>query len=254
MLKQLRHEKILNLLKSKKSVEVTSLCGDFNVTEMTIRRDLDELASKGLVVRTHGGAVLPGFSQIHEAPFDVRIVSHMAEKEVIAREAFKYMNPGEKFFMNSSSTVFCLARMLDNEKSYLIASEATNIANELNTRKNISVIQIGGELRKNTISCVGFYAEEMIRGFSFDTAFIGINGLDDEGRFYCGSMQETGIYHAILDSSRRVIVLADFSKIGRTDFARIGNIENIDLLITDRGADPSILKKLKDKGLEILVV
>ncbi len=254
MMKHLRHEKILALLQAEKSVEVTNLCKIYDVTEMTIRRDLDELASRGQVVRTHGGAVLPGFSQIQEAPFDVRIASHMDEKNAIAEEACKFMIPGEKIFMNSSSTVFCLARKLDNEKHYLIASEATNIANELNTRQNIAVIQIGGELRKNTISCVGFYAEQMIRSFTFDTAFIGINGLDSEGFLYCGSMQERGVYQAIFDSSRRIIVLADSTKMGRTDFARIGTIEKVDLVITDKNIDREIESKLREKGLNILAV
>ena len=253
MMKHLRREKILGLLKNNQSVEVTALCKQFSVTEMTIRRDLDDLASKGLVVRTHGGAVLPRFSQMQEQPFNVRIASHLKEKEAIARKALNYMKSGDKIFMNSSSTVFWLARILDNESDYLVATEATNIANELNTRKDIAVIQIGGELRKNTISCVGSYTEEMIRRFTFDTAFIGINGLDETGRLYCGSIQETGIYHAIIASSRRVIVLADSTKIGKRDFAQFGTIEQINLLITDSNIDPVIKLALENLNLEIVV-
>jgi DeoR family transcriptional regulator of aga operon/DeoR family fructose operon transcriptional repressor len=115
------------------------------------------------------------------------------------------------------------------------------------------VIQIGGELRKNTISCVGSYTEEMIRRFTFDTAFIGINGLDEKGRLYCGSIQETGIYHAIMASSRRVIVLADSTKIGKQDFAQFGTIDQINLLITDSHINPAIKVVLEKLNLKIVV-
>lgn len=253
MMKHLRSEKILSILKNNNFVEVADLCKKFSVTEMTIRRDLDDLASKGLVVRTHGGAVLPKFCKMQEQPFDVRIASNLEEKEAIARKSLEYLVADEKIFMNSSSTVFWLARIIDNENAYLVATEATNIANELNTRKDISVIQIGGELRKNTISCVGSYTEEMIRRFTFDTAFIGINGIDVKGRLYCGSIQETGIYHAILESSRRVIVLADSTKIGKQDFAQFGTIAQIEILITDSKVNKEIKAKLEKLGLKIIV-
>jgi len=253
MLKHLRQEKILDYVRKEKSIEVTSLCSLFKVTDMTVRRDLEELASKGLLMRTHGGAVSTEHSQIYEKPFDVRLISHLEQKKAIAREALKLMTPGGKFFMNSSSTVFCMAQALDNDQSYLIASEATNIANELITRQNVSVIQIGGELRKNTLSCVGYYAEELIRRFRFDTAFIGINGMDKKGDLYCGSMQETGIYRAIFDSSDSIYVLADSSRLGRTDFAHIGNMRQLTGLITDRGITPELKETYRDAGLKIII-
>ncbi len=254
MMKQLRHEKILEYIREKKSAEVSSLCQVFNVTDMTIRRDLDELASKGLLVRTHGGAVSSKFSQVQEKPFEVRLISQLAQKRAIARKALTYLAPEDKIFMNSSSTVFCMAQAIDNERSFLIATEATNIANELNTRQNTSVIQIGGELRKNTISCVGHYAEEMIRRFHFDTAFIGINGLDDDGNLFCGSIQEAGIYRAIFDSTDRIYVLADSSKMGKTDFAYIGKIRNITGLITDKGIETALQRKIEKAGIDVQAV
>lgn len=253
MLKQTRLEQIIKLLNSNGSVEINQLCRLFNVTEMTVRRDLDELAKEGRVIRTHGGAMLSEDNILVEKPFEVRMCSNYEQKNAIAKKALSMIEDGSKIFFNSSSTVFCLANNINNTHRLIIATEAINIANELNTRSNVSVIQIGGELRKNTISCIGYFTEEMLKHFRFDAAFIGINAIDNEGKLYCGSIYEMGIYKNVFASSKKVIVLADSTKLGHQDFTCIGSINDIDTLITDSNIPKDLLKRYREMNINVLI-
>lgn len=253
MLKQTRHERIVELLSKSGSVEIKNLCRLFDVTEMTIRRDLDEIVEQGLAVRTHGGAILADNNTLIEQPFEVRVKAGYDKKDAIARKALEYIQDGTKNFFNSSSTVFCLARRIEAERSLIIVTEAINIAYELNSRNNVVVIQIGGELRKNTISCIGYFAENMISQLHFDAAFIGVNAIDQEGNLYCRSTYEIGIYKKIFSSSKKIIVMADSSKIGVQDFSCIGHIKETTVLITDNESDKDILKKYSDYGVEVVI-
>lgn len=246
MLKQTRLEQIIKLLESHGEVEVNQLCRIFNVTEMTVRRDLDELSKNDLIVRTHGGAILSTKNILVETPFDTRLKKNLEEKNAIAKLALTFIDDGSKIFFNSSSTVFSLAKIIDSNRKLLIVTEAINIAAELNTRTNLSCFQVGGELRKNTISCVGFFTEEMIKHFSFDLAIIGINSINEKGQLYCGTTFEYGIYQAVFASSKKVIVLADSTKLGHNDFCCVGTFEDIDMLITDSNIPKDLLDRYKD--------
>jgi len=253
MIKQSRLEQILEMVRADRSVEVGQLCSHFSVTEMTIRRDLDELAQKGLLVRTHGGAVASESNTLSEKPFEMRLISYYEQKDAIACLALSLLPEGSKIFMNSSSTVFCLAKRLDTTRPFLIATEATNIANELNARPNVTVIQIGGELRKNTISCVGHFAESMIRQFRFDLAVLGINAIDAQGNLYCGSSHEVGIYKAAFSVAQRVIILADASKLGRMDFAQVGCADDFSCLVTDSQARADLVSHYRELNIDVHV-
>ena len=253
MLKQTRLEQIINLLHSNGSVEINQLCRLFNVTEMTIRRDLEELAKKGNVTRTYGGAILSEDNILVEKPFETRMGSNYEQKNAIAKEALVMLEDGSKIFFNSSSTIFSLANNIDNTHRLVIVTDAINIANELNTRSNVSVIQLGGEVRKNTISCVGYFAEEMLKQFRFDAAFVGINAIDNEGNLYCRSIYEMGIYKNVFASTKKVIVLADSTKLGQQDFTYVGSINQIDTLITDSNASKDLLEKYRKMGINVVV-
>lgn len=253
MLKQTRLEQIVKLLNSNGSVEINQLCRLFNVTEMTIRRDLDELTKKGNVTRTYGGAILSEDNILVEKPFETRMGSNYEQKHAIAKEALPMLEDGSKIFFNSSSTIFSLANNIDNTHRLVIVTDAINIANELNTRTNVSVIQLGGEVRKNTVSCIGYFAEEMLKQFRFDAAFIGINAIDNEGNLYCRSIYEMGIYKNVFASSKKIIVLADSTKLGHQDFTYVGKINEIDTLITDSNIPEDLLKRYREMDVNIVV-
>ncbi len=251
MLKQTRHDQILQLVKEKGSIETSELCKLFAITEMTARRDLDELARQGLVNRTHGGAILPIEDIQYERPFNTRLSMNTAAKEAVARSALHYVKDGQKLFFNSSSTVLRLVQLIDNSRQLLIATDTIRIADELNTRSQVSVIQIGGELKKNTLATSGYWAETMIRQFHFDTAILGVKAIDADGNLYCSNLLDRGIYDAVFSVTDQVILIADSSKLGRTDFVRFGNLQDIDRLITDTNAPAELLKTFQAKGFTI---
>ena len=253
MLKENRLNQIIDILYSKGSVEVNNLCKIFGVTEMTIRRDLDELAKKKLIIRTHGGGIIPEDNVLIEKPYEIRLLNNIEEKNAIALEALKFIKDGQKIIMDSGSTLFSLAEHLSNKNKIMVITNANNIAAELNMRTNISVVSVGGELRKNSYSCVGFFAEEMLKKIRSDLGFIALNGIDENGEIYCGSTAEVGIKKIMIRSSNCKIILADSSKIGKSDFVSFGNLRTIDYLITDLKAPSRLIKKYEKNGTKVLL-
>ncbi|MDD2458965.1 MAG: DeoR/GlpR family DNA-binding transcription regulator [Eubacteriales bacterium] len=251
MLKQTRHDQILQLVKEKGSVETSELCRLFGITEMTARRDLDALSGQGTIIRTHGGAMLSAEEVNVERPFNTRLSLHKDAKETIAKAALAYVKDGQNLFFNSSSTVLSLVRLIDNSRQLLIATDTIRIADELNTRSRVTVIQIGGELKKNTLASSGYWAETMIRQFHFDTAILGVKAIDADGNLYCSNLLDRGIYDAVFASTNEIILIADSSKLGQTDFVRFGSLQDVDRLITDKGAPTDLLIAFKEKGFTI---
>ena len=238
MLKEQREEQILQLLEQHGSVEVSQLCNLFGVTKMTIRRDLDKLENEGKISRTHGGAVLN---------------TNTEHKERIARRAAAMISDGQKIFLSSGTTVFTLARQLDNSRRLLIVTDGLNTALELSKRTNISIIIIGGELRSNTLATTGSFAEGMIREFKFETAYIGVTSIGTDGSLHHGSLVEIGLYKVLAEISKKLVIMADSDKLGKDDFVCVGKLKSGDTLITDSDADPDIVKLYRDMGVEIIL-
>jgi len=251
MLKKTRLDQIIRLIQDKGSVEISELCQLFDVTEMTARRDLDALATDGRIIRTHGGALISAEDALVEKPFNTRMTLNLNAKQAIAKIALEYIIDGTKLFFNSSSSVLCLVNLIDNSRRLMIATDTISIADELNKRAHVTVIQIGGELCKNTLSSSGYMAEAMLRQFHFDAAIVGIKAIDQQGDLYCSGMAERGIYEALFETTDRIIVLADSSKIGQQDFLKVCNLKSIDTLITDSNIPEEQLISFRDKGFNI---
>ncbi|MCK4400880.1 DeoR/GlpR transcriptional regulator [bacterium] len=255
MLKTRRQKEITEILKQKGVVEIKDLCRLFNVVEMTLRRDLDELieAGKGSIVRAHGGAMLSDTNMLLEAPFDIRDMQNKKEKEWIARVASSMIREGQKIILDSGTTTYSLAKQLDNSKKLMVVTNAINIATELNARTNISVMPVGGALRKNTYSCTGYFAETMIKQIRVDIAFIGVGGISETGDLSNGSELETGVKQVMLKAGKKKVVLADFLKIGHEEFSIFANLKCVDLLITDSKAPKQIINKFIKSGIKVKV-
>lgn len=253
MLKEQREEQILQLLEQHGSVEVSHLCNLFNVTKMTIRRDLDKLEIEGKISRTHGGAVLNNTDILLETPLYVRLNTNTEHKERIAKRATTMISDGQKIFLSSGTTVFALANQLDNSRRLLIVTDGLNTALELSKRTNISIIIIGGELRSNTLATTGSFAESMIREFKFETAYIGVTSVGADGSLHHGSLVEIGLYRVLREISKKLVIMADSQKLGRDDFVVVGHLKPGDTLITDSDASAEIVKLYQDMGVEVIL-
>ncbi len=253
-MKEKRKEQIMTLLTDKGSVEVSELCKIFHVTTMTIRRDLDELRNDGRIARSHGGAILSDYNTLLERPFQTRMNINQEKKLAIALSAASLLEDGQKIFISSGSTTYLFARSLDNSRKLLVATDALNIASELVTRTNISVVLVGGELRSNTLSITGTFAEKMIRQFRYQRGFIGVTSIGSDGTLYSGAVVETGIYAAIFETVKDVIILADSTKLGVEDFVGVGNLGKGYTLVTNNDAPQSLIKTYRHLKANVITV
>lgn len=253
MLREERLREIEAILRKTGMVEVSKLSKIFNVTEMTIRRDLDDLVQRKIAIRSHGGAILPPDNILTERPYEMRIKINRAEKEAIAKEAVKLIQSGDRVFFDSSTTVFCLAQMIANTQNLLVVTDTLITATELNSRTNVKVICLGGEVQKETGSCAGPFAENMIRSMNFNYAFIGVPRISMNGILSTSSISELNIKKAAMERARKVVVLVDSSKLGEPEFLEVGHLSQIDTLITDSKIPPEFVDYCKSCNVQVIV-
>ena len=253
MMKEERQQEIINILNDSGFVEVSQLCRVFGVTEMTIRRDLNELAANNRVIRSHGGAILAPSSSTQEAPYVVRMMDNLDKKEAIAKIALQYVKNGERVFFDSSTSAYCLARLLTNEHSFVAVTNMIYTAMELMRRTRIKVISIGGELDKRTGSCAGVFAEEMYERMYFDTAFIGVSCVTRDGNITTRSLDEYKSKRGIMQHSKRTILLADSSKIGESGFLQTAPLSEVYAMVTDRDVDDRFTKMCREKKINLVI-
>jgi DeoR family transcriptional regulator, fructose operon transcriptional repressor len=250
--KEARQKQIVELLQNKGHVEVEELCRMFNVTNMTVRRDLEELETAGLVSRSHGGAHIADTDILVEVPFYLRQNMNKAAKLAVAAEAIKYLADGHKIFIGSGTTTYYMSQKMDNSHCLITVTDAINIASELVTRPSISVIQLGGVLRSNTMSTTGSVTENEIRQFRFHKAFIGVTGIGKDGRLYVGSISQMSIYQAAFESAEQIIILADSSKVAQEDFVCIGSLSGKFTVITNKEAPEGCLEAYRGMGARVI--
>jgi DeoR/GlpR family transcriptional regulator of sugar metabolism len=235
------------------SIEIVQACEMFGVAPMTIRRDLEELERKGMITRTHGGARLNYTPNLLEKPFEERIKIESEKKRDLARMASSTIYSGERIFIGSGSTMHFLTFFLDNSRKLLVVTNSLHIASELISRANIMIIMVGGEVRSNTLSVTGSFADEMASRFKCDKAYMGTTSIDEEGNLYLGSANEEGIMAAQFNSSTDCYIIADSTKLGKKDFVRAGRLSSHIHLITNADADKDLLAVYRNMGTQILL-
>lgn len=253
MLKQSRCNQIMELLKRDGEVEISTLCRMFNVAEMTIRRDLNQLAKENNIVRTHGGALLIHEDQITEPSYERRITDSSESKEIIARKAIELIKNGERVFLDSGSTTYHIAKQISNSARNVVLTNGINIAAEIVLRNNISVIMIGGELRLNTLSTRGSLTEELISQFHVDVAFIGANAIDGDGNIYAANTAERCLKRAIMQHADRTYVLLDHTKFGKTSLIKYANASELTGIISDKKLSPEIRNEFEKKKINLII-
>lgn len=248
-----RRSKIMALTQRQGRCTVADLARELNVSEVTVRQDLDFLEKQGLLRRTHGGAILPSGSGM-ERPFQVVETAYKQEKERIAAAAAQMIQPGDTLILDVGTTVTELARQLLNYRNLTVFTNALNIAVLLEANSNITTVVTGGTLRPAQHSLVNPYAELILDKIHVDTVFLGVSGITVEAGLTNVNLAEAELKEVFIKAAQRRIVLADSSKVGTVALAKIANIQDVDLLITDTGADPDQIQSLQAEGLEVKVV
>jgi DeoR/GlpR family transcriptional regulator of sugar metabolism len=243
----------MELLKRDGEVEISTLCRIFNVAEMTIRRDLNQLAKENNIIRTHGGALLVQEDQITEPSYERRITDSGESKTQIAATAIELIKNGERIFLDSGSTTYHIAKKIPNSARNVVLTNGINIAAEIMRRNNLSVIMIGGELRPNTLSTRGSLTEEYISQFHVDIAFVGANAIDREGNIYVANTSERCLKRAIMQHSDRTYVLLDHTKFGKTSLIKYANASELTGIISDTKLAQKISDEFEEKKINLII-
>jgi DeoR family transcriptional regulator of aga operon len=243
---------ILESLSAERTVGVAALSRRLGVSAATIRRDLDILEEQRLLSRTHGGAVPLGV--LYELPLRYKAARHEHEKRRIATAAAARVTDGMAVGLTGGTTCTEVARQLVDRQRLTVVTNALNIASELAVRPNLRLVVTGGTARPESYELVGPAAEQTLADLQLDIAIIGVDGIDAVSGCTTHHEVEAHTNAVMIERARRVIVVADGSKIGVAAFARICPLEAVDELITDRGANVRGLRGLREAGVAVEVV
>lgn len=253
LLAEERRQKILSLVQEKGRVLVTELSKTFDISQITIRKDLDSLQERGLVQRSHGGALLPSSGTLFDPSLQEKQKLHSAEKERIANAAAKMVLEGSCVMLDSGTTTAAIARALRRFSSLTIITNAMHIAAEL-AGTDFDVILTGGTLRKNSFSLVGPVAEDVLKEMHADILFLGVDGFDLDAGLTTPNLLEARVNRAMVSSAKRVVAVCDSSKFSRRCLSRIIPISSIHHVITDTGLTPSIADAIRSHNVELTLV
>lgn len=247
-----RRQQILQQLIERGSVQVAELVGQYGVSAVTIRTDLGHFEAQGLATRTHGGATLvrtpPREQDIHE-----KDTLNLPLKESIGIRAAQLVQPGDNIIIDSGSTTMTLARHLRGHRDVAVMTNGLNIAWELANAPGVKVLLTGGQLRKQSLSLQGSQAEASLTSYSFDTLFLGVDGLDLQFGLTTHDEGEARLNHRMVERARRIVVLTDASKFGRVSLHRIAYLDQIHAVITDAGIDEATREGLQRRGIDVVV-
>jgi len=232
-------------------LKVSELADQFNVSEMTIRRDLKQLASMGLVQREHGKALYPLTPQVGNAIFATRLGEAYQEKMDIGRTAVNLINDGESIILDSGTTTLAIA--LNLTKKCIVVTNSLPATDVLAMRQNITTLLTGGEVYKNTSSLLGPMTRESLTGFNADKLFLAATGISQEKGLSTTSMAESEVKQAMINSSQEVILVAHSEKIGKICYHTFTKWDKIKKFITDKHADPKMLRRIESHGVEIII-
>ncbi|ROO86980.1 DeoR family transcriptional regulator [Actinocorallia herbida] len=244
---------ILDRLAAHGSVTVTGLCTELGASPASIRRDLQTLEDQQLLKRTHGGAVGAGVT--YELPVRYRAGRHDEEKARIAAAAVALVTDEvHTIGLNGGTTTTELARRLAAlGRPLTVVTNALNIAGDLAVRPSIELVVTGGRVRPESYELVGPIADRALSGISLDVAFLGVDGVDAIVGITTHDEVEAQTDHHLIAAARRVVVLADGSKIKVRAFSRIAETAELHILVTDATADPAELDRLRAAGVQVHV-
>ena len=239
------------MIRERSSMSVQELSQRFGVSPMTVRRDLQMLEERDIVVRIHGGAMVPEMPTV--TPEQVRAGRNLAEKAAIAQAATVLVNDGQTIFIDAGTTTFELARRLNDRRGLTVITNSVRILSELATAAGINLIGIGGTVYGGAWSFVGPIAEANLRRFHCDVAFMACSSVSahigvTEVNFFEASTKSLAI-----QQSQRVVLLADHSKFDQVSPVKVADLREVNTIVTDDGLAPQVVGAYRDLGIDLIV-
>ena len=251
-LKSERQEKIRQLVQQAGQVTIAELCAQFEVSEATARRDLEELANRRVVHRTHGGAIRLE-ANVSEPPILQRVQQQAETKDLIGKAAAELIGDGETVFLGSGSTTLAVARHLKHRRGLSVISNSLPIINLLADAPDLTLIILGGLLRHSEQSMIGHLTEQALTQLRADKVILGMRAVHLEQGLTNDYLPETMTDRAIVQLSARVILVADHTKFGQVAPAFVAPITAVDTIVTNSGIAPETVAGLGKIGIHVIV-
>ncbi len=255
MISEERRARLMRLINENGYVQVTDLVDEFEVSSVTIRRDLEIMENEGLLIRKRGGAIRRNQGVTMELPYIIKQVQNVDIKKRIAETALNMIDDGDSIILDSGSTTFELAQQLVTKTRISVVTNDLYIATKLAANPDTNLICTGGVARSNVFSLQGAIAESCIRNLRVEITFLGADAIHPDGGIYNVNIDEVPVKHAMIESAPKVVLLVDSSKFEVCGFAKICTLSQIDTVITDDGINEETTEMiLNHTGCDLIIV
>ncbi len=246
-----RRNAILAKLSAEGKVIVSDLSREFDVTEETIRRDLEKLDNDGLAKKTYGGAVV-NEKLNNDLPFNVRKRTNVAQKQFIAEKIAPLIHDGDYIMLDASSTAIYVTECIKDLKNITLITNSVEILLELADKPDWKILSTGGALKRGGLSLVGTSAERMIRGFHVDLAVCSCKGIDINKGITDSNEKDSEIKQAIFAAADKKVLAVDSTKFDRISFVRVCDIGDVDAIVTDAQPADRWIEHCKEKNVQLI--
>lgn len=252
-----RYMRIVEAVNDQGKMTVSQLSELLNVSAATIRRDLEKLEDKNLLVRTHGGAMAnqPELLEVvYEKTFNEKQEALVEEKQRIAAVAATLVQDGDSVLLTPGTTNMFLASLLTEKQGLTIVTNAANISTHLASYPGVETILIGGKLRSKSFASVGPLAEQALNHIRVNKLFLGVDGFDFKEGLTTMNLSEASINRKMMTIAQEVIVVADHTKFGKVMFSHIAPLHQVDQVISDTGLAPAIAEQIMHMGIKLTLI
>ncbi|MET9385601.1 DeoR/GlpR family DNA-binding transcription regulator [Streptomyces sp. NPDC002928] len=260
LLAEQRRALILDEVRRRGGVRVNELTRKLGVSDMTVRRDLDALARQGVVEKVHGGAVPVVEASTHEPGFEAKSGLELSAKEDIARAAARLVAPGSAIALSGGTTTYALAHQLVDVPDLTVVTNSVRVADVFHVaqrtsgqRQGAATVVLTGGVRTPSDSLVGPVADQAIAALHFDVLFLGVHGISVEAGLSTPNLAEAETNRRLVQSARRVVVVADHTKWGTVGLSSFAALEQVDTWVTDAGLPARIRTEIAEHVRRLVV-
>lgn len=260
LLAEQRRSLILDEVRRRGGVRVNELTRKLGVSDMTVRRDLDALARQGVLEKVHGGAVPVVEASTHEPGFEAKSGLELTAKEDIARAAAELVAPGSAIALSGGTTTFALAHQLVDVPDLTVVTNSVRVADVFHAaqrttgpRQGAATVVLTGGVRTPSDSLVGPVADQAIAALHFDVLFLGVHGISVEAGLSTPNLAEAETNRRLVQSARRVVVVADHTKWGVVGLSSFAALEQVDTLVTDAGLESKARSEVSEHLRRLVV-
>ncbi|MFD7437953.1 DeoR/GlpR family DNA-binding transcription regulator [Streptomyces sp. NPDC059861] len=260
LLAEQRRALILDEVRRRGGVRVNELTRKLGVSDMTVRRDLDALARQGVLEKVHGGAVPVLEASTHEPGFEAKSGLELSAKEDIAKAAAQLVAPGSAIALSGGTTTYALAHHLQEVADLTVVTNSVRVADVFHAaqrssgqRQGAATVVLTGGVRTPSDSLVGPVADQAIATLHFDVLFLGVHGISAEAGLSTPNLAEAETNRRLVQSARRVVVVADHTKWGTVGLSSFATLDQVDTLVTDSGLAEEAREEIAEHLRQLIV-